>query len=209
MAQPFDKTLPLRKLPAMCNKHLIDGFTLLELMMVIAIVATLITLGAPSFKRLIQSSKVSSNVNSFLSDIRQTRSEAINRGGNVVMCRSDDPEAANPVCSSGFGSHGWASGWIIFQDLNNDGQKSSAEPLLRIQSPITSLDSIMESKIIPSNRFRFTATGRLLNMDSATTLKFGGDPRFPLDIQRTVCVSVGGRARITGDGNTSCGSSNE
>lgn len=60
----------------------------------------------------------------------------------VVMCRSDDAEAASPVCGrgSGPGGNGLVSGWIIFQDLDNSGQKVAAEPLLRVQSPIKSID---------------------------------------------------------------------
>ena len=67
------------------------GFTLLELMVVLAIVAILTMLAAPSFTRLIQSITMSSTVNTFLADMRYARSESIRRGGGVVMCRSDDP----------------------------------------------------------------------------------------------------------------------
>jgi prepilin-type N-terminal cleavage/methylation domain-containing protein len=73
------------------------GFTLLELMVVLAIIAILVTLAAPSFTRLIQSTTVSSNVNNFLADMRYARSESTRRGGQVVMCRSDAPEAAPRV----------------------------------------------------------------------------------------------------------------
>ncbi|HEY5581091.1 MAG TPA: GspH/FimT family pseudopilin [Rhodoferax sp.] len=194
-----------------------NGFTLIELMVVIAIVAILTTLAAPSFKRLIQSNAISSNVNTFLADMRFARSESIRRGGGVVMCRSDYPEASNPVCGpsndgidvdgDGLGD-GWVSGWIIFVDLNNTGTKTAAEPLLRVQGPTKSIGSIMERHgSNSSTKFRFTATGRLLNLSSATTLQFGGNPTFSNDVQRVVCVSLGGRARISGNGTTDCGTS--
>ena len=190
------------------------GFTLLELMVVLAIVAILTMLAAPSFTRLIQSITMSSAVNTFLADMRYARSESIRRGGGVVMCRSDDPEAISPTCNtgSGPGGNGWVSGWIIFQDLDPSaagGDKNARDPILRIQSPITSLNSIVEKKSTPANKFRFTATGRLLNLSSATTLQFGGNPLFANDVQRTVCVSLGGRARIAGDGTAACGSNNQ
>ena len=76
------------------------GFTLLEIMVVLAIVAILATLAVPSFTRLIQSNTMSSNVNTFMADMRYARSESIRRGGGVVMCRSDAPEATLPVCNT-------------------------------------------------------------------------------------------------------------
>ena len=188
--------------PSFCCMKKFHGFTLLELMVVLAIVAILATLAAPSFMRMIQSNTMSSNVNTFLADIGYARSESTRRGGGVVMCRSDDPEAANPTCGngSGPGGNGWVSGWIIFQDLNNDGDKGNAELLLRVQSPITSMDSITEGA---STRFRFTATGRLSISPAPVTLKFGGN-NYASDIQRLVCVGLGGRARIASSGSANC-----
>ncbi|NMM28351.1 MAG: prepilin-type N-terminal cleavage/methylation domain-containing protein [Glaciimonas sp.] len=187
--------------------HKSNGFTLVELMVVVAIAAILSAIAAPSLKRLIQSTTISSNVNTFLADMRYARSESIRRGGGVVMCRSDDPEAASPTCGSGSGpnGNGWVSGWIIFHDLDNNGQKAAAETLLRVQSPITSINTIVEdSKGSSSTKFQFTATGRTYNLNSATTLTFGSPDLFKSDVQRTVCVSLNGRTRIAGDGSTAC-----
>lgn len=180
------------------------GFTLIELLVAIAIAAILIALAAPSFKQLIQSSTMSSNVNNFLADMRYARSEAIRRGGSVVMCRSNAPEAASPACGSGSGpgGNGWVSGWIVFYDQDSDGTRiaSSTDPVLRVQSAITSMDSIVEAS---PTIFIFTATGRLRSLASTTSLQFGGG-NYANNVQRIVCVNIGGRARIAGDGTASC-----
>jgi type IV fimbrial biogenesis protein FimT len=180
----------------------VRGFTLLEVMVVLAIVAILATLAAPSLRSQIQSSTISSNVNTFMADMRFARSESIRRGGGVVMCRSDDPEAASPACGSGSGpgTNGWVSGWIIFHDLDNNGTKAAAEPLLRVQSPITSMDSISDSG--NSTKFEFTATGRQ-KLSGATSFQFGGG-NYDNTTQRKVCVNFSGRARVAGDGTSSC-----
>lgn len=185
------------------------GFTLIEMLVVLAIAAILVMLAAPSFKRLIQSNSMASGVNTFLSDLRYARSESVRLGGGIVMCRSDDPEAATPACNTGTGpnANGWVSGWIVFHDLNTNADIDANEPLLRVQAPIKSLDSILEAGGA-STKFRFTATGRLADSGSATEVKFGGSD-FASDLQRVLCVSLGGRARIAGNGSTSCGTGNE
>lgn len=188
------------------------GFTLIELLVVIAILGVLIAIAAPSFKRQIQANQIKSNVNTFLADTRFARSEAVRRGGGVVMCRSDSPEATNASCGtgSGPGGNGWVSGWIVFHDKNNNGQRNyNSDPILddtilRVQAPITALDSIVEGGSSSSTKLVFTGTGRLLNISSATSLQFGGGD-FTADLQRMVCISLGGRARIAGDGNSTCG----
>ena len=179
---------------------------MIELMVVIAIVAILTTLATPSFKQLIQSNTMSSAVNTFLADMRFARSESIRRGGAVAMCRSDNPDGAVPTCGTG-STTGWESGWIVFQNLNNGSTRSADEPLLRVQAPLTSINTIAEPGA--ATVFKFTATGRL-SLASATHLQFGSNPPFATDAQRIVCVNVGGRARIALDsegkatGNASC-----
>ncbi len=187
------------------------GFTVIELLITVAIVGVLVGLAAPSFKRTIQSTTIASSVNTFLADLRFARSEAVRLGGGVVMCRSEDPEGA-ALCAatngSGASGNGWVSGWIIFQDRDNDGARTAAtEPLLRIQASNSSIDQILEGGG-NSTRIRFTATGRLLDAASATSMHFGG-PRYTSDTQRVLCLSLGGRARIAGDGLTACGAGAE
>lgn len=178
-------------------------------MVVLAIVAILTTLAAPSFLRLIQSSAMSSAANSFLADMRYARSQSIQRGSSVVMCRSNAPEASAPRCGSDAGADGagWVSGWIVFLDTSHDADKQANELLLRVGSPLTGIDTILEGVPAVSTPFEFTATGRLLNPSSAASLHFGGDA-YARDAQRVLCVSPGGHTDIAGNGAASCPSGN-
>ena len=173
------------------------GFSMVELMVVLAISAILLGLAAPSFTTLVKKSNVTSAVNTFLADARFARSEAVRLGTTVTMCRSTNSETGNttgPTCASG---DSWDSGGIIFMDQDRDGDRdydadaSLDDRVLRRQGPISSIDIKDQGG---TTKIKFAPTGRLVNASSAVTLKFGGS--YDVSLERSVCVNVGGRARV-------------
>jgi type IV fimbrial biogenesis protein FimT len=183
------------------------GFTVVELMVVVAIAAILASLAAPSFTRLIESNSLSSDVNTFLADMRFARNEAIKRGSLIIMCRSANPEAvspANPNCTDG---SDWKTGWIVFEDRNDTGTHTTDEPLLRQQGPLSKSGGIVTGSG-GTTKFRFVGTGRLRAVADADFLTFNSTSSTDSASQRVICVNVSGRARIAGDGGSSCGATN-
>lgn len=107
-----------------------SGFTLIELMVVLAIAVILITSAIPGFQSFIQNNRLSTTAHQFVTSINLARSEAVKRGKQVTMCKSNNS-------SSCTGNDGWEQGWIVFVDNNGDGQRQTGgtpEELLRVQN---------------------------------------------------------------------------
>lgn len=189
-------------IPRIASMRNVRGMTVVELLIAVAILGILVTLAAPSFQHQVVSANVSSAVNTFMSDLRFARSEAVRRGSAVVVCRSDSPEATTPACGSGSGANGnWVSGWVVFDDRDGDGSFSTGDLILRVQSPLKAPDAITEATA-GSTKFQFTALGRQKSLNNATTITFG--QTIDTRDQRVICVNWAGRVRIAGPGGSTC-----
>ena len=110
------------------------GFTLFELMLVLAIAGVLIGIGIPSLTQFVRSSQMTSTANDMLGAIHLARAESVKRRLPTGMCFSSDPTAATPACD-GNGTQGWVV-WV--DDANpeatsgNDGNSAinTDEPIL-------------------------------------------------------------------------------
>lgn len=65
--------------------HTTAGFTLVELMLVIAVLAVIVSIGAPSFSTLIKNYRLSSATNDVVGALHFARAEAVRRGRNVEV----------------------------------------------------------------------------------------------------------------------------
>ena len=95
-----------------------SGFTLMELMVTLALGAVILGVAIPNLTTFIQNNRLSGIANDLLRSFQMARTEAIKSQQNVVICASANPTVANPTCSYG----SFSSGWIVFNDTNSNWQ---------------------------------------------------------------------------------------
>lgn len=99
------------------------GFTLVELMITIVLVAILLGIAAPSFAEFTRNARITAAANDLLAALHLARTEAIKRRASVTVCASSNPTAANPSCDAG----GSFNGWIVFVDDDADPDTTSGK----------------------------------------------------------------------------------
>lgn len=84
------------------------GFTVIEALIAVAILAILLALAAPSFAKFVKDNRRASVVNDLIVSVQIARSEATRRGQRVVVCPSNDAQTA---CAD---DTDWSGGWIVY-----------------------------------------------------------------------------------------------
>ncbi|WKL17176.1 GspH/FimT family pseudopilin [Comamonas testosteroni] len=127
------------------RRHFSKGFTAIELMVTVAILAILAGIAAPSFNPIIERWRVRQISEELQSTLYFARSEAVKRGGGVTILRNTSTDGCT---ISDTDTDVWNCGWLVFVDKNSNGVKDSGEEILqqtppprRIKVKLTSLDS--------------------------------------------------------------------
>ena len=103
------------------------GFTLIELMVTIAIGGILLAVGIPSFQDFIAKSKVAETNNALVHSLQLARSASMERLEATGVCVSNDPMADDATCSKGAS---YNKGWLVYVDTDGNGERGNNEDIL-------------------------------------------------------------------------------
>lgn len=103
------------------------GFTLIELMVTIAVAAVLLTVAVPNFVVFLQNSRLVSQANELSGMLNFARSEAVKRSSVVRVCsRLNDATCAGGLI--------WDAGYLVFLDPDGNGTPDDAADVLRVRT---------------------------------------------------------------------------
>lgn len=130
----------------------VRGFTLVELMVTVAIAAVLLVIAVPSFTLAMNTNRLAALTNDMVTSLQIARMEAIRRGVPVSVCGSTD----GATCAA---DENW-TGWIVFADLDRDDTPDAGE-VLRAETVKAPLQLMVSDAIsgASGNAVRFRPDG--------------------------------------------------
>lgn len=181
------------------------GFTIIELMIVVALAAVLLTIGIPGFQEMVQDNRRASATVEMISAIQVARSEAVKLNAPVTLCPSSDDSSCSGTA--------WETGWIAFIDDDMDGvddasddngARDAGEDLVRTGS---ALAAIAISSDFTSLTYR--PNGRMETSDGDNEAEFILCDGRGADMGRAILIFRSGRPEtsttdLANDAITSC-----
>lgn len=131
------------------------GFTIIELMITIALAAVILTLGVPAFQGLSERNRLTSNINSFVASLALARSEAVKRKQRVIVCASTD----GATCAN---NGKYETGWIVYVESSNPldtNRDVNNEELLWVNDALAN-NLTLRATVPFENRVQYLSTGQ-------------------------------------------------
>ena len=162
-----------------------NGFTLIELMIGIAVVAILSAVALPSLNSFTVGMRVDNEISQLHRLVLTARNSAINMQQNVILC-----PLVGTTCTAGE----WDKPLSVFIDINNNGTyQSDTDSLLKVKGEISTGDQLIYAG---NSNLTFNPTGRITAI-AATTFNYC--PKNNDDMSRSITISRSGRPYQSSD----------
>ena len=95
------------------------GVTAIELLIAVAVLAVLVSLGAPSYRDFQTRMRLASSMSDLGSDLLLARSDSIRRNSRMLVCPRASASAT--TCATSVTGETWMNGWLVCYDTDADG----------------------------------------------------------------------------------------
>lgn len=163
-----------------------NGFTLVELMITLAIAAILLTQAVPSFNSMVRSNRAATQANMLSGALNLARSESVKRGVRMTVCSRTNPATSPETCA---GATNWAGGWLVFVDTAGvAGNFDGADQLIHVHESLSGSTTLTSAV----NNMQYQSTGEVSQSTTFTLTPSGcqGSQKRSIDISTTGRVSV-------------------
>lgn len=162
------------------------GFTLIELVTVLAISAVMMSIALPDLRQMIRSQQLKAAVNDLFGAVELTRSQAIARGRKVELVPADDAALD------------WSRGWVVFVDQNGDRRPGRGEEVILRHGPLAA--GITLGATFSSQQgapyLAYNSMGRGCSDTSSLAARWGTLSMAEGGQTRRIKINMLGRARI-------------
>ncbi len=165
-----------------------SAFTLIELIITLAIIAILANISFPSFNNLIDRTKISAEVNALSGLLRSTRNTAINHSEKVTIC----PSGNGLICTKE-----WSQGYMAFIDFNGDRQFNQNDQLLQQHKIENKKISLRWRAFGIRNSLQWHQTGITNHQNGSFEYCYADEPK----LARGLFITKAGRVRLSKDTN--------
>jgi len=152
-----------RGLPIMSHAPHQRGFTLIELMASVSVLAVLTVVGVPSFTQLLERQRIDAVTQRLEADLTLARTTALARRQPVIVC----PRGGDGSCAPGLD---WSGGWVVA--LEHPPHSGVAGEILWVQAaPGDSGDGMQVGATRPLLRYRNDGTSSGSNLSIRLCLR--------------------------------------
>ena len=130
----------------------VAGFTLIEALVVMALLGLLLSLGAPAMTALRQQHQLQAQAEALWSSLALARSEALRRQQRVTLCA----RASDSACDA---RGDWQQGWLVFADVNDNAQYDLGEAMIEVHGAVPAALQLSVSNTARAY-FSYNAQGR-------------------------------------------------
>jgi type IV fimbrial biogenesis protein FimT len=147
-----------------------SGFSVIELIIVMAIACILLALGLPSFVDFTRDVRAGSMMGRVTADIQVARSESVKRNARILFCARDGND-----CTGTPAAAAWMNGWVVCYDRDSNGAcdpSTAAEPnpirvQAAIQAPLVIAGPAVNLVMLPTGA---TSAGAVFSVNGGTAI---------------------------------------